>query len=83
MLLQYCPIFNETTNYIPCTYIGRSMLRLVTECPVLEDTLMRVLVIGLSRELPLNASEAVEFADVLVRRAANLSVEGVEGICLA
>jgi len=52
------------------------MLRLAMECPVLEDTLMRVLVIGLSRELPLGPPDAVELADVLVRRAANLNTEG-------
>lgn len=52
------------------------MVRLATECPVLEDTLMRVLVIGLSRELALSAPDAIEFADALIRRAANLNAEG-------
>ena len=53
-----------------------SMFKLCTECPVLEDTLMRLMVIGLSREMPLNPPEAVEFVDILVRRAANLYTEG-------
>lgn len=44
--------------------------------PVLEDTLMRVLVIGLSRELPLGQVDAVELADQLVKRAASLCLDG-------
>ncbi|XP_050391471.2 integrator complex subunit 1 [Patella vulgata] len=48
------------------------MLRLATEVPVLEDTLMRVLVIGLSRELQFSAADAVELADQLIKRAASL-----------
>lgn len=54
----------------------RPMLRLAMDCPVLEDTLMRVLVIGLSPELPLGPAEAIDLADVLVRRAANQQAEG-------
>ncbi|XP_063042002.1 integrator complex subunit 1 isoform X2 [Engraulis encrasicolus] len=45
-------------------------LRLCSEVPLLEDTLMRVLVIGLSRELPLGPADAMELADHLVKRAA-------------
>ena len=52
------------------------MLRLAMDCPVLEDTLMRVLVIGLSRELPLSPADAIEFADILIRRAANQQADG-------
>ncbi|XP_048256851.1 integrator complex subunit 1-like [Haliotis rufescens] len=48
------------------------MLRLAAEVPVMEDSLMRVLLIGLSRELPLSAADAVELADQLIRRAAPL-----------
>ncbi|ESO87352.1 hypothetical protein LOTGIDRAFT_107278 [Lottia gigantea] len=51
------------------------MLRLSTESPVLEDTLMRILVIGLSRELPLTPVDAVELADQLIKRAAGLNQE--------
>lgn len=53
-----------------------AMIRLATECPVLQGTLMRILVIGLSRELPLNPPDAVEFVDILVKRAANLNAQG-------
>lgn len=52
------------------------MLRLAMECPVLEDTLMRILVIGLSRDLALPPPDAIEFVDVLIKRASNISLEG-------
>ncbi|XP_048186404.1 integrator complex subunit 1 isoform X1 [Perognathus longimembris pacificus] len=53
-------------------------LRLCSEVPILEDTLMRVLVIGLSRELPLGPADAMELADHLVKRAAAVQAEDVE-----
>ena len=37
---------------------------------------MRVLVIGLSRDLPLSPADALDFADILIRRAANQQAEG-------
>ncbi|KAI2666094.1 Integrator complex subunit 1 [Labeo rohita] len=40
-------------------------LRLCSEVPLLEDTLMRILVIGLSRDLPLGPADAMELADHL------------------
>ncbi|XP_010846181.1 PREDICTED: integrator complex subunit 1-like, partial [Bison bison bison] len=52
-------------------------LRLCSEVPILEDTLMRILVIGLSRELPLGPADAMELADHLVKRAA--AVQADEG----
>lgn len=42
-----------------------------------EDTLMRVLVIGLTRELPLSPVDALDIADKLVARAANAHSEGM------
>ena len=54
------------------------MLRLVSEVPVQEDTLMRVMIIGLTRELGVNAADALELADQLIRRAAMLSNEGTK-----
>lgn len=44
--------------------------------PILEDTLMRILVIGLSRDLPLGPADAMELADHLVKRAAAVQAEG-------
>ncbi|KAH3871098.1 hypothetical protein DPMN_034292, partial [Dreissena polymorpha] len=52
------------------------MIRLAQDCPVLEDTLMRILVIGLSRDFALGPPDAVELADILIRRAASLQYEG-------
>ena len=40
------------------------------------DTLLRVLVIGLTRELPLPPSDALDIADKLVARAANTHTSG-------
>lgn len=54
-------------------------LRLCSEVPILEDTLMRILVIGLSRELPLGPADAMELADHLVKRAAAVQADG-EGL---
>ena len=53
------------------------MLRLVSEVPVQEDTLMRVMIIGLTRELGVPAADALELADQLIRRAALLHVDGM------
>lgn len=51
-------------------------LRLCSEVPLLEDTLMRILVIGLSRDLPLGPADAMELADHLVKRAAGVQSDG-------
>ncbi|NXC62286.1 INT1 protein, partial [Aleadryas rufinucha] len=53
-------------------------LRLCSEVPILEDTLMRILVIGLSRALPLGPADAMELADHLVKRAAAVQADDVE-----
>ncbi len=52
------------------------LLRLVSEVPVQEDTLLRVLIIGLVRELGVNPPDALDLADQLVRRAAMLHSAG-------
>ncbi|XP_077474311.1 integrator complex subunit 1 isoform X2 [Stigmatopora argus] len=53
-------------------------LRLCSEVPLLEDTLMRILVIGLSRDLPLGPADAMELADHLVKRAAGAQSDDLE-----
>ncbi|KAM8962294.1 integrator complex subunit 1 isoform 2-T2 [Pelodytes ibericus] len=53
-------------------------LRLCSEVPLLEDTLMRILVIGLSRDLPLGPADAMELADHLVKRAAGVHADDFE-----
>lgn len=56
--------------------LGSFFLRLCSEVPLLEDTLMRILVIGLSRDLPLGPADAMELADHLVKRAAGAQSDG-------
>jgi len=52
------------------------LLRLVSEVPVLEDTLYRVLTMGLSRDLHLSAADLIELVDIIVRRAAAIHTDG-------
>ncbi|XP_054707879.1 integrator complex subunit 1-like [Uloborus diversus] len=52
------------------------LLRLASEVPLLEETLMHVLIIGHSRDHPLTASDALELANQLIKRAAMTYCEG-------
>ncbi len=52
------------------------IFQLMTEAGLHGDTLMRLLVIGLMRELPLPPSDALDMADKLVARAANAHTAG-------
>ena len=52
------------------------ILHLMGEACLKEDTLMRVLVVGLKRELPLSPADALDIADKLVARAANAHTDG-------
>ena len=72
VVYHFCHIYYSYYYILFCS----PMLRLAMDCPVLEDTLMRVLVIGLSRDLPLSPADALDFADILIRRAANQQAEG-------
>lgn len=47
-----------------------TILRLATETPVREDTIIRILIVGLTTGLPLSATEALDVSDLMVRRAA-------------
>lgn len=53
------------------------MLRLVSDVPILEDTLIRILLMGLNRDFHLSAPDVIELTDILVRRAAHLYAEGM------
>lgn len=46
------------------------LFRLTTEVPLHEDSLTRILKMGLSKDYPLQSSEAIELADNLIKRAA-------------
>lgn len=50
------------------------MLRLASETPVLEDTLLRLLMMGMDGEYPLKASDALDVMELMVNRAAALKV---------
>ncbi|KAL1458544.1 hypothetical protein WDU94_008682 [Cyamophila willieti] len=50
----------------------QKFLQLVTEVPLLQSTLCRILMIGLSKEHFLSGMDAIELVDQLVRRAAVL-----------
>lgn len=66
-----------------CVPLCSLILHMMTEACLTEDTLMRVLVVGLTRELPLSAADALDIADRLVARAASAHSEGgkwVEGL---
>ena len=52
------------------------ILQMMTECTLYNDTLMRVLVIGHAPELPLLQTDALDIADKLVARAANVHTQG-------
>ena len=48
------------------------MFRLVSEVPLMEETLTRVLSMGASKDNPLTSSEAIELSDALIKRAASI-----------
>ena len=52
------------------------ILQMMTECTLHSDTLMRVLVIGHASDLPLQQADALDIADKLVARAANVHTLG-------
>lgn len=47
-------------------------MRLASEVPLQQHILLRVLMMGLSKEHPLSPPDTLELADQLVRRAANI-----------
>lgn len=51
-----------------------TIFRISTEVPLLQGTVITILMIGLSKEHPLNAPDALELVDQLVKRAASLHV---------
>uniref|UniRef100_A0A1B6DA21 Uncharacterized protein n=1 Tax=Clastoptera arizonana TaxID=38151 RepID=A0A1B6DA21_9HEMI len=48
-------------------------MRLASEVPLLQNILLRIFMIGLSKEHPLSHTEALELGDQLVKRAANIT----------
>lgn len=52
------------------------MIRLSSEIPVMEETLAQVLLMGLSKDHPLPAPDALDLADQLLRRCAAVHNQG-------
>lgn len=48
-------------------------MRMASEVPVLESTLITILAIGISKELPLSPAEAFELTEQIVKRAASIT----------
>lgn len=51
-----------------------TMFRIATEVPLLQGTVISILMIGMSKEHPFNSPDALELVDQLVKRAASLQV---------
>ncbi|XP_067931599.1 integrator complex subunit 1-like [Watersipora subatra] len=50
-----------------------AMLRLASETPVLEETIIHILMMGMESEYPLKASDALDVMELMVNRAAALN----------
>lgn len=48
-------------------------LRLASEVPLLQATLLRILLIGISKENPINPNDVIEIAEQLIRRVSNIA----------
>ena len=63
------------------------LLSVLSDVPVMDDTLTRVTVIGLSPELPVDAPKALKFVETLVQRAAGVksgmlpAIKVIESTC--
>lgn len=62
----------DKSTWCVCSLIHKMMCE---QC-LREDTVFRVLVIGLCKDLPLSPADAMDIADVLVARAANAHTDG-------
>lgn len=49
-----------------------TIFRIATEVPLLQGTVITILMMGLSKEHPLNSPDALELVDQLIKRAASL-----------
>lgn len=57
-------------------------LRLASEVPLLQATLLRILLIGISKEHPIGQNEIVEICDQLIKRAANLAPDCLPSLAM-
>ena len=75
----FSPLFTSLPPSLPLSFPPALslILHMMGEASLKEDTLMRVLVIGLKRELPLSPADALDIADRLVARAASAHTDGI------
>ena len=67
---------NFAKLYFPNYSLSSLIFHLMGEAGLKEDTLMRVLIIGLKRDLPLSPADSLDIADRLVARAASAHTDG-------
>lgn len=69
LIMERAEHYYEKDNWPPES--DRHLLfRITTEVPLHEDSLIRILKMGLSKDYPLQSSEAIELSDALIKRAA-------------
>ncbi|CAD7011485.1 unnamed protein product [Ceratitis capitata] len=49
-----------------------TILRIVSETPVLEDTLLRIILIGITKDIPLTVPETIDVIMMVIKRAASM-----------
>ena len=54
------------------------MLRLVSEAPVLEDTLIRIIMMGMESDYPLKTSDSLDVMELMINRAAALNTTSTQ-----
>lgn len=59
-----------------------TFLRLASEVPLMEVSLLRLLLIGLSKEHPVGQTDIIEILDSLMRRAANLVSDSLPALAV-
>lgn len=51
-----------------------TLLRIVTETPVLEDTLLRIILIGITKDIPLTIPETIDIIMMVIKRASSMRI---------
>lgn len=51
-----------------------TLLRIVSEVPLHQDTILRIILIGITKEIPFSIPDAMEIVEQVVRRAAGLKI---------
>ncbi|XP_049307137.1 integrator complex subunit 1 isoform X1 [Bactrocera dorsalis] len=51
-----------------------TLLRIVSETPVLEDTLLRIILIGITKDIPLTIPETIDIIMMVIKRASSMRI---------